>query len=187
MKKIIIAIMFCMTLLFIITGCGKEEDKFEHYSLKDKDINSYIYYSEERGKEEYVLADITPSPYESFLTGLFYKVDVDDYILLETLEFNQKDSYKKNNVYQFYDNKLYGVGNGNTPMIFEIEFKGKDSKIKNIEFNCDGKINPFLITSIIEIKNDNILYSGYGSENGHTVSIKINCSLLDNECTTINK
>lgn len=92
---------------------------------------------------------------------------------------------KKNSVYQFYDNKLYGVGNGISPMIFEIELKGKDSKIKNIEFNSNGKTNPFLITSIKEIKKDNILYSGYGNENGHTIYININCSLLDNECTTI--
>ena len=142
-----------LIICVIVTGCTKEEDTFEHYDLKDKDLNTYIYHSDERGKEIYVLADLTPSTYESCLTGLFYKVAENDYILLETLEFNQRESYKKNNVYQFYNDKLYGVGNGISPMVFEIKLNGKKSKIKMPISSIEHIIN-----FIEDLRNSNLLY-----------------------------
>lgn len=181
MKKILILslLIVCVSL----TGCEKEKDNFKHYDLKDKDLNTYIYHSDERGKEVYVLADLTPSTYESCLTGLFYKVAENDYILLETLEFDQKESYKKDRVYQFYNDKLYGVGNGVSPMVFEIKLNGKNSKIKEIEYQANEKINPFLITQINEINNNEILYSGYATIDGKNSSALINCSTSKYECT----
>lgn len=181
MKKLLM--LSLLIICIIVTGCTKEEDTFEHYDLKDKDLNTYVYHSDERGKEIYVLADLTPSTYESCLTGLFYKVAENDYILLETLEFNQKESYKKNHVYQFYNDKLYGVGNGISPMVFEIKLNGKKSKIKEIEYEADGKTNPFLISSIREINNDEILYSGYATIDGNNSYALINCSTSKYECT----
>lgn len=181
MKKTLILILLITCI--VVTGCTKEEDIFEHYDLKDKDLNTYIYHSDERGKEVYVLADLTPSTHESCLTGLFYKVAENDYILLETLEFNQKESYKKDYVYQFYDDKLYGVGNGNSPMVFEIKLNGKKSKMKEIEYEANGKINPFVITQIKEINNDEILYYGYATIDGKNSSALINCSTSKYECT----
>lgn len=183
MKKIVI---LSLIIIIIITGCTKEEDTFEHYDLEDKDLNTYIYYSDERGKEIYALADITPSSYESYLTGLFYKVAENDYVLLETLEFSQRESYKNDSVYQFYDNKLYGVGNGDSPMVFEIELKGLESKMKKIEYKVDDKINPFLITMIKHIDNKEILYYGHATIDGNNSLALINCSTSKYECTITN-
>ena len=180
MKKILI--LFFLMVGLVITGCTKEDSNFEHYDLKDKDLNTYIYYSGERGKEIYALVDITPSSYESCLTGLFYKVGENDYILLETLEYNQKQSYNRDSVYRFYENKLYGIGNGDSPMVFEIELKGKGSKIQEIKYQVDNKINPFLITSIEDIDNDEILYYGYVTIDGNNSSAFINCSTSNFEC-----
>ena len=77
MKKILTIIM--ILLCFVITGCNKK-DNFEHYDLKDKDLNTYVYHGDEKD-ELYALADITPEGYESFITGLFYKVSENDYIV----------------------------------------------------------------------------------------------------------
>ena len=184
MKKIFI--LSLLIICFLLTGCKEDESKFEHYDLKGKDLNTYIYYSDERGKEVYVLADITPSGRESCLTGLFYKVAENDYILLETLEYNQMESYNKDYVYQFYENKLYGVGNGDSPMVFEIELKGLESKMKKIEYKVDDKINPFLITMIKHIDNKEILYYGHATIDGINSSALINCSTSKYECTITN-
>ena len=179
-------ILSLLIICFLVTGCNEDDGKFEHYDLKNKDLRTYVYYSDKRGKEIYALADITPSNYEACLTGLFYKVAENDYILLETLEFNQRESYKKDFVYQFYENKLYGIGNGDSPMVFEIELKGTESKIEEVEYKVDNKINPFLITQIRHIDNNEILYYGHATIDGNNSSTLINCSTSKYECTITN-
>ena len=180
MKKIFILVLFIFC--YIVTGCTKEEREFQHYDLKGKALNTYIYYSDERGEEVYALANMTPSNYESCLTGLFYKVAENDYILLDTLEFNQKEAYKKDNVYQFYENKLYGIGNGNSPMVFEIELSAEESKMQEIDYLVDEQINPFLVTSIKDINHDEILYYGYATIDEDSQSALISCSISTYEC-----
>ena len=184
MKKVLLLCLISICIL--LTGCSEEKDSFEHYDLKDKDLNIYTYFSD-NGKEVYALADITPSSYESFLTGFFYKIDDNDYILLETLESSQQDAYKKDYMYQFYDNKLYGVGNGNSPMIFEIELKRKESKIKELEFKIDEKTNPFLISSIRNIDKDLITISGDIFISEHSEYRYFEGSLKNYECSIKDK
>ena len=77
------------------------------------------------------------------------------------MEYSRKDAYKNKTIYHFYENKLYGVGNGESPMIFEIELNGKQSKMNELKFKINSKTNPFLITSIEDIKDNKILYYGY--------------------------
>lgn len=181
MKKMFYLWLMCICIL--LSGCTEEKESFEHYDLKDKDLNFYMYNNDHTGREIYVLADITPDPYESVLTGLFYKIGDHDYILLETLESSQRGAYKKDSIYQFYDNKLYGVGNGNSPMIFEIELKGKESKIKELEFEINGKTNPFLIGSIRNIDHDFITFSGNIFIGEHSEYRYFDCSLKNYECS----
>ena len=52
-------------ICFVITGCNKK-DNFDHYDLKDKDLNTYVHHGDEKD-ELYALADITPEGYESFI------------------------------------------------------------------------------------------------------------------------
>lgn len=183
MKKIIYFCLICACVL--LTGCAKEKDTFEHYDLKDKDLNTYVYHSDERGKEIYVLADLTPDNYESSLTGFFYKVDDNDYILLDTLESSHLNAYKKDSMYRFYDNKLYGVGNGNTPLIFEIELKGKNSTIKEIELKVDNKKTFILTPNIKDINKNRITLFGLIFIGEHSEGKYFDCSLKDFECSII--
>ena len=180
MKKFFSLVMLLICL--VITGCQKEDDTFKHYDLKDKDIETYVYYSDKRGKETYALSDLTTGDM-TITTGFFYKVADDDFILLETLESSHNDAYKNKSIYQFYDNKLYGVGNGNTPMIFEIELKGKESKIKPLEFKIDGKVNPFLTGSIKNIENNSITLSGDIFIGEHSEYRYFECSLENYKCS----
>ena len=143
-------------MLICITGCEKEQDNFEHHDLKEKDKNVYIHHSDEYGREEYVLADLTPAEYESCLTGLFYKVGEDDYVLLETLEFNQKDSYKK-------------------------ELKAKNSKLQEKSFYWENQeIGP---RSIKSIGDDKIVIYAYASTTDQAmVGNNFECSLDNYKC-----
>ena len=57
MKKFFSLVMLLICL--VITGCQKEDDTFKHYDLKDKEIETYVYYNDKRGKETYALSDLT--------------------------------------------------------------------------------------------------------------------------------
>ena len=179
MKKFLLLIL--ISLCFITTGCTKQKD-FEHYSLLDKDLNIYTYFNNNHN-EMYALADLTPEDSEDFKTGLFYKVANNDYILLEIMESDREEAYKKNYLYQFYGNKLYGIGRGESPMVFEIELNGKQSKMNEIKYSVDGKINPFLIEDIKKVSDGEILYYGSATIDGKNSSALINCLLSTHECT----
>lgn len=179
MKKFLLLIL--ISLCFITTGCTKQKD-FEHYSLIDKDLNTYTYFNNNHN-EIYALADLTPEDSEDFKTGLFYKVANNDYILLEIMESDKEEAYKKNYLYQFYGNKLYGIGRGESPMVFEIELNGKQSKMNEIKYRVDGKINPFLIEDIKKVSDGEILYYGSATIDGKNSRALINCLLSTHECT----
>lgn len=181
MKKILILILLAIS----ICGCNKEDkySDFKHYNLKNKDQNRYIYLNKDRIKETYVLADITPKNHESNLTGFFYKVSDDDYILLETLEYNTKDAYNKDYIYYFNNNKLYGIGNGDTPMIFEIELNAEKSQLKEINFKINNTENNFFgPLAIKDIYNNKITISGYIFIDENSENKQFICSLEDYTC-----
>lgn len=174
-------------IILLLCGCNNDQyNDFEHYDLVNKDLNVYNYYDEKYGMQTYALADMTPENYESVLTGFLYKVKNNDYILLEKLESSTRNAYNNDNIYQFYDNKLYGVGNGNTPMMFEIELKGKNSVIKEIDFKMNNRsVGP---TSIKNIENDIITVFGYSSsESQAIVTNYYDCSLKTYQCNIVGK
>ncbi len=182
MKK---KLFLCMIVILLLCACSNKDKfvDFEHYDLSDKDLNTYSYINDNGRKEAYALADMTPSSYESNLTGLFYKINNNDYILLETLEYSTENAYKKDNIYRFYDNKLYGVGNGDSPMVFEIELNEENSSIKELEFKINGTENSFFGNmSIKNIEDDYITLSGYIFIDEHSEYKNFVCSLNSYQC-----
>lgn len=177
MKKIFLLLICVSTLL---CGCNskKETDNFEHYDLIGKDLNQYFYIDSNGKKEEYVLADVTKYPSESAITGLFYKVGPDDYILLNTFESAGTFVYKSDQ-YRFYKNKLYGVGKGHDS--FEVELNGRDSKFKEITYTVD---NQAIFPEHIEynIEDDFIYFSGIIFDGEHNVRKSFKCSLINYQC-----
>ena len=99
MKKLFIILM----LVLVVCGCSNSSKKgtFKHYDLKDKDLNPYSYIYEDGSSDLYVLADMTGKDSLAVMTGLFYKVGEDDYILLDTFESSQTEAYVKNSIYSF--------------------------------------------------------------------------------------
>lgn len=108
------------------------------------------------------------------MTGLFYKVGEDDYILLDTFESSQTDAYVKNSVYSFVFNKLYGIGNGETPSTFIYELDGENSKMVDVDFKYkDKKIIP---SGIKDVDGNKIEFSVYNDDNKYV------CSLSNYKC-----
>lgn len=179
-------LLVTLFVCLFITGCSvskKEEDTFQHYDLKGKDINMYVYHSDERGKEIYALVDDTTGSM-TITTGLYYKIDDDDYILLEKFESSKANAYRRESTYQFYDNKLYGVGNGDTPMYFEIVLNGKESHIEEKRFDYNGKLVG--TAEIRKIENGYITFYGYTSlENEAMAGRNFKCSLENYQCEII--
>lgn len=172
MKKLFI--IFVMILM--ICGCSNSSKKgtFKHYDLKDKDINPYSYIYEDGSSDLYVLADMTSEEALSVVTGLFYKVKEDDYILLDTFESGQTDAYVNNSIYSFVFDKLYGIGNGKTPSTFIYELDGENSKILDVDFKFkDKKIIP---SAIKDVDGNRIVFNVYNDDNKYV------CSLSNYKC-----
>lgn len=108
MKKLM---LICIMLL-LLTGCELNSDyeNFEHYDLKDKEVQYYECLDDDHIKRTYAVADITPENYESKLRGLFYQVDNDDYILLDKIDLYYYDEGHSSAYNAMYDNKLYVLG-----------------------------------------------------------------------------
>lgn len=177
MKKLII----CVVIILTLCGCeNKKSDKYEHYQLSDSYYNKYVYVNNKNKEEIYALKDMTEEEYQSVITGLFYKVGNDDYILLDKLESLITDASNQKSVYQFYEDKLYGLGSGNTPITFEYQLNGTKSKLKELNFKVeDTSIYP---TALIEIKNNSIILKGYIKSQEQETRTLI-CSLDNYNCT----
>lgn len=177
MKKIIIFI----TITLLLCGCtNQKEDNYEHYQLEDDYYNAYTYTNDNGNKETYALKDITLEEYQSVVTGLFYKVGNNDYILLDKLESVIADASNQKYVYQFYEDKLYGLGSGNTPITFEYQLNGTKSKLKELKFKVEDTI--IYPTALIEIKNNSIILKGYIKNQEQETKTFI-CSLDNYNCT----
>lgn len=165
MKRVIIVLV----ILLLITGCGKKSEE-EHYDLKGKDLNSYSYINSNGSADVYALCDMTIDEALSIITGLFYKVGEDDYVLLDTFEFNQKDAYNSSNVYVFSSNKLYGIGNGGTPNSFVYNLEGRNSRMSKIIFSFDNE--EVIPSGIKKVTDKEIEISTYSDDNRYVCDLK---------------
>lgn len=181
MKKRILLLLVITLFLF---GCGKkEEDHFTHYDLKDYDLtNTHVYYNQDNQREEYILTDITPEHNEYNITGLFYKIEESDYILLETFEPSSRNSYTYNSEFQFYENKLYGISNH---QLYEVKLEGKNSKKQLINFTLDEESIPMMGVSIKMINDEKITISSTIFMENHSVLKTLQCSLETYKCNII--
>lgn len=171
MKKLFIILM----LVLVVCGCSNsKKGTFKHYDLKDKDLNPYSYIYEDGSSDLYVLADMTGKDSLAVMTGLFYKVGEDDYILLDTFESSQTEAYVKNSIYSFVFDKLYGIGNGDTPSSFIYELDRENSKMIDVDFKYkDKKIIP---SSIKDVDGNKIVFSVYNDDNKYV------CNLSNYKC-----
>lgn len=195
MKKIILLII---GFTLIITGCTKQEDKYEgykKYSLEGKEIRpiyfSNTHLSSSNSPSEYAMTDITEENSESAKEGLFYKTSNFEYILideLETCEVPNNKMYMSNNYTYVYDandtNKLYIIRclgqmkyeyNLTQEKVQKRELKFDTTSISNKEQEQVG------FTSIEKVEKNYIYYTGQ-IYNTNKTNISIKCSLDTMKC-----
>lgn len=195
MKKIILLLI---GLTLIITGCTKQEDKYEgykKYSLEGKEIRpiyfSNTHLSSSNSPSEYAMTDITEENSESAKEGLFYKTSNFEYILideLETCEVPNNKMYMSNNYTYVYDaedtNKLYIIRclgqmkyeyNLTQEKVQKRELKFDTTSISNKEQEQVG------FTSIEKVEKNYIYYTGQ-IYNTNQTNISIKCSLDTMKC-----
>ena len=173
MKKLILTILLCCSLVILTNGCKKEEDNYEHYNLlTNEDTTYYNMATPEGWSQNYAIANITPEYSEGFEYGLFYELKDDDYILLE--KFNDKIGS------ELYDNKLY-ILYGHK--IYEYSLNREKVDKKKLDFQYYKSISP---ATLHNIENDYIyIYALTDDDNNeHIININLRCSLKDLKCET---
>ena len=195
MKKIILLLI---GLTLIITGCTKQEDKYEgykKYSLEGKEIRpiyfSNTHLSSSNSPSEYAMTDITEENSESAKEGLFYKTSNFEYILideLETCEVPNNKLYMSNNYTYVYDangtNKLYIV-RCLGQMKYEYNLTQEKVQKRELIFDTTSISNKEQeqvgFTSIEKVEKNYIYYTGQ-IYNTNQTNISIKCSLDTMKC-----
>ena len=185
MKKLILMSI----MLLCLTGCNNEElyADYEHYDLKDKELQYYNCLDDEHIKRTYVVADITPENYESKLRGLYYQVDEDDYILLDKIDLYYYDEGHSRTYNAMYDNKLYVLGRPESEDIDgsvivytlnreEFSITGLDFDFSSLPDNIDRASQ-----RIKNVDNNYIYFNNYSME----ANAYVKCSLKDYTCKYI--
>ena len=186
MKKIIIVIS-----MFLRCGCSlinDEYEKFEHYDLTSNKMRIHEYYNKE-GKENYAIGVLEDNS-EIDNLGLFYKIDYDDYILLDKFIGYSEDIDSQDYYYYFYENKLYICGNFKIGMYSlnkekfdkkELTFDTKSilSNIKNL------KENQIVIFEKIVKVDSEYIYFNSRINNLDNSDFVAKCALSDYKCEKI--
>lgn len=180
MRKVIIILL----LLVIVSGCGILENNrfssYKHYDLINEDIMVHSYVDNENITRKYAIADITTKSSEAIIYGLFYQVDKNDYILLETLEI----SGNANDAIKFHGNHLYTINTGTNSGNFEYVLDAEKIKKTKLTFEFSSG---FLTRSIQNVTGNEIYYYAYTNDetSGNSINVKLKCSLSTYKCELI--
>ncbi len=177
MKKNVVILLF---LILCVCGCenNSQYTDFKHYNLKNYDItNRYSYVDDDNHKHEYIITDITPENNEERISGLFYKVTDDDYILLDEINScNSSEAYKNKNQNYFYGDKLY-VNRCSGGVVLEYTLSGSKTSKIDLLSKLDSKL---MLTSIKNVDDDYIYYNGSASISSSDEVVK--CSRNSYKC-----
>lgn len=192
-------LFFLIVYIFLCSSCAKPKnrfDEFEHFDLKNKNINSYNFYYDD-SIATYAIADITFERHdEGGINGLFYKIADNDYILLDEIEScdNQDELYKYEKYNYFYSddsnnqNKLFVnrcLGN----LLLEYTLEGEDFKKVELKFDTskisNNPLEHVIINHIEKVEQQNIYYNAKIT-NTNNYDITIICSLSTYECELVN-
>lgn len=195
--KLLFVLVVCIFLCSSCVGQKSDFDKFEHFDLKNKDINSYSFYCDD-SIETYAIADITfERQDEGGINGLFYKIDNNDYILLDEIEScgSQDDLYNNERYTYFYrddsnnQNKIF-VNRCLGSLLLEYTLEGENFEKVELKFDTSEiSSNPLehvMIDYIEKVENQNIYYNA-NINNTDNHDITIMCSLSTYKCELINK
>lgn len=179
MKKV-----FLFFLIICVCGCSNKNEMsgFKHYQLSnfENDSVKYSYYNEKtHHMDEYIIADITPKDSLLNISGLFYQVDDDDYILLDKFE-DGNSNYIFEEYNYFSEEKLYVIrGHGAT--IYEYNLNGPNTQKKDLS----SKIKIKLYDATVEkVDNGYIFLEGQDGFSSNDQK-HIKCSQKTYDCKII--
>ena len=171
--------LFLILIGIILCGCSLEVkdqyENYEHYNLNDRNLIIHKYFDEENEKEDvYVIGEFVPINKNDSVSGVFYRVSKDDYILLDIFgqDYNASESYVR-----FYENKLYFLGS------YEYTFSKEKFTKKEKVFSYPYE--NFYVTSIFDLHDGYIFFKGNILGEYNDKDIKIKCSLTNYECERI--
>lgn len=149
-------------------------DQFVHANLTGK---TAIYYVNPNGSkdETYAMVDLTPTPYEAYRAGFYYKVGEDDFILLKTFETSDPLS----SLGFFENDKYYGVNDFEIGS-FIINLNKENSTFEKLRFNYNNtEIFPLYLKNL---SNNMVEVHTIMFEDNHNISKEFECSLIDYSC-----
>lgn len=172
-------VLFILFILFLTCGCDNKNkwDDYEHYNLNDKNPIIYSYYDEY--SNIYAVADITPENYEIGLLGFFYQVDKNDYILIDSIEYNR---LPLDLIAKFYDDKLYVIGSTGDSGFYSYELQHENLNKKEVSFESRKKFTPIEINKIE--KGKLYLRAWTSDDDGKmaVVSANVECQISNYKC-----
>lgn len=193
MKKTIVLLLMFLSSLILLEGCSQQNEKndnYDYYDLSDKEINNHTFYHND-GNYTYVVADITKSNDEGGTNGIFYQIQKNKYILLDTIvtcehasNLHLYDEY----TYFYQDDdgndKLYinrCLGN----QLIEYIFDKKSIKSNELKFDLPKVSNnstEYVEINTIEKVEKNYIYFKVSITNTYQSGIMMKCSLKNKVC-----
>lgn len=178
MRKRLIICSLMIVILLIAIGCSNKNkwDGYQHYSLNDKEPILYSYYDEYTNV--YAVADITPENYEVGVLGIFYQIEKNDYILIDSIECNKNIDL----IAKFYDDKLYVIGAVGNSGFYTYELHHENLKKEEVSFESRKKFTPI---EIDKIEKGKIYLRAWTSDDEGkmaVVSANVECQLSNYKC-----
>ncbi len=184
MKKFLII----LSVIFLC-GCSNKNNlysDFEHYNLVDKEPKKVYTFYNKQEKNTYVIADITLEKQdEGGIHGLFYNVDLDDYILLDEIELcgdSTPELATSDKYTYFYENKLYTLRClGNSLIEYDLENHKFEKKELKFSYNESEDLD----IKYIEKVDDNNIYYIATIHNNYNGELLVKCSLHNYICEKV--
>lgn len=187
---LLVFIIFCI----LLSGCGSNNKykNYKHYDLSNEETNSYTFHYDE-GDQTYALAMIPNG--ETINTGIYYKIDENDYILLSEIEScGESESVLLGNNYNLFykgkDNKAkLFVNRCMGKSLYEYILDGSNIKKKELKYDTSSITNSALdlyISEIEKVDKNNIYYKAT-FDNPTPTKINIKCSLKNYRCEQVEK
>lgn len=193
MKKALVLLIGIIVLL----GCSKDKyADFDHYKFHDVEavMHSVIhnYYG---GVDTYALANRGE---EVVVSGLFYMIDENEYILLEEISYqpNEPINFEDTKHFYFYEDKLYQLYYHGVPVVkvysldkekttseevrFTTPYKALKDDVPNKESIANQEDEPEFDS--IEKIEDNYIYFEGQYHYDREFEFVMKCSLEDYEC-----
>lgn len=198
--KIFIILLLVLIVIGISIYCVKmlfnHEDKytnFEHISESDLSYINKQTFHHEYGNYTYVVANLIDKEYVSPITGILYRIDYNDYIILDsdTMFYDSELINSKEHVIFYHNNKkdedLLYILNCSPEVLILLEYKldGTDTTKREIKFDVSKWITnekQYLSPGYMKYVDDEYVHLRGNIANSDIEALDLKCSLDTYKC-----